>query len=150
MSDPPSLSPKAATHNQEPTSRRQPQQSPDVHRAPSSAGRIPVGGRALVNPGSHKSHSNAASERSNTQRPSYLPQPFRGGPACRTIQPIQIHQNSGIPFGHVPAYLPGSASLVEQLDQRILIVLRDGKHLIGVSDNPCASMDNELFVFFFF
>lgn len=128
MSDPPSHSPKAAIHNQEPTtSRRQPQQSSDVHRAPSAAGRIPVGGRALVNPGSHKSHSNAASER--------RPQPFRGGPAGR-IQPIQIHQNSGIPFGHVPAYLPGSASLVEQLDQRILIVLRDGKHLIGVSDKP--------------
>jgi hypothetical protein len=27
----------------------------------------------------------------------------------------------------------GSASLVEELDQRLLIVLRDGKHLIGVS-----------------
>jgi hypothetical protein len=44
-----------------------------------------------------------------------------------------VHSGSGIPFGHVPAYLPGSASLVEDLDKRILIVLRDGKHLIGVS-----------------
>jgi U6 snRNA-associated Sm-like protein LSm1 len=39
---------------------------------------------------------------------------------------------SGIPYGHVPSYLPGSASLVEQLDQRLLVVLRDGRHLIGV------------------
>lgn len=45
--------------------------------------------------------------------------------------PMSVHSSSGVPFGHVPAYLPGSASLVEELDQRILIVLRDGKHLIG-------------------
>ena len=48
-------------------------------------------------------------------------------------QPLSVHSSSGVPFGHVPAYLPGSSSLVEELDQRILIVLRDGKHLIGVS-----------------
>ena len=40
---------------------------------------------------------------------------------------------SGIPLGSVPAFLPGSASLVEQLDRRIMIVLRDGRHLVGVS-----------------
>lgn len=28
-------------------------------------------------------------------------------------------------------YLPGAASLLEQLDKRILIVLRDGRHLVG-------------------
>lgn len=28
-------------------------------------------------------------------------------------------------------YLPGAASLLEQLDKRVLIVLRDGRHLIG-------------------
>lgn len=28
-------------------------------------------------------------------------------------------------------YLPGAASLLEQLDKRIMIILRDGKHLIG-------------------
>jgi U6 snRNA-associated Sm-like protein LSm1 len=39
---------------------------------------------------------------------------------------------SGVPFGHLPAFLPGSASLVEQLDRRIMIVLRDGRHLVGV------------------
>lgn len=43
-----------------------------------------------------------------------------------------LHQTSGIPYGHVPAYLPGSASLVEELDQRVLIVLRDGTHVVGV------------------
>ena len=48
-------------------------------------------------------------------------------------QPQAIHTQSGLPFGHVPAYLPGSSSLVEELDQRLLIILRDGKHLVGVS-----------------
>ncbi|ACI64572.1 predicted protein, partial [Thalassiosira pseudonana CCMP1335] len=28
-------------------------------------------------------------------------------------------------------FLPGSASIVEQLDQRMLVVLRDGRHLVG-------------------
>ena len=46
---------------------------------------------------------------------------------------LAINESSGVPFGHVPAYLPGSSSLVEELDKRVLIVLRDGKHLIGVS-----------------
>ena len=45
---------------------------------------------------------------------------------------VQIHPSSSIPHGFVPAYLPGSASLVEELDQRLLIVLRDGKHIVGV------------------
>ena len=40
--------------------------------------------------------------------------------------------NTGIPYGHVPGYLPGSSSLVEELDQRLLIVLRDGRHVLGV------------------
>lgn len=39
---------------------------------------------------------------------------------------------SGVPFGYIPAFLPGSASLVEQLDRRIMIVLRDGRHLVGI------------------
>ena len=29
------------------------------------------------------------------------------------------------------SYLPGAASLIEQLDKRIMIILRDGKHLVG-------------------
>jgi U6 snRNA-associated Sm-like protein LSm1 len=29
-------------------------------------------------------------------------------------------------------YYPGVASLVEELDKRILLVLRDGRHLVGV------------------
>jgi len=56
-----------------------------------------------------------------------------GGRSSPHQQPTPIHQQSGVPFGHVPAYLPGSASLVEELDQKLLIVLRDGKHLVGVS-----------------
>jgi U6 snRNA-associated Sm-like protein LSm1 len=46
---------------------------------------------------------------------------------------VSIAPTSGIPYGHVPAYLPGSSSLVEELDKRILMVLRDGRHLVGVS-----------------
>eukprot|EP00547_Thalassionema_nitzschioides_P014290 CAMPEP_0194235660 /NCGR_PEP_ID=MMETSP0158-20130606/3093_1 /TAXON_ID=33649 /ORGANISM="Thalassionema nitzschioides, Strain L26-B" /LENGTH=151 /DNA_ID=CAMNT_0038969185 /DNA_START=7 /DNA_END=462 /DNA_ORIENTATION=- len=38
---------------------------------------------------------------------------------------------SGVPYGYVPAYLPGSASLVEELDKQLMIVLRDGRHLVG-------------------
>jgi len=29
-------------------------------------------------------------------------------------------------------YLPGAASLIEQLDTKILIILRDKRHLIGI------------------
>lgn len=29
-------------------------------------------------------------------------------------------------------YLPGAASLLEQLDKRVMIILRDGKHLVGI------------------
>eukprot|EP00531_Pseudo-nitzschia_arenysensis_P008176 CAMPEP_0116139534 /NCGR_PEP_ID=MMETSP0329-20121206/13364_1 /TAXON_ID=697910 /ORGANISM="Pseudo-nitzschia arenysensis, Strain B593" /LENGTH=233 /DNA_ID=CAMNT_0003634585 /DNA_START=204 /DNA_END=905 /DNA_ORIENTATION=- len=50
----------------------------------------------------------------------------RGGP-----QQGKVSANTGIPFGHVPSYLPGSSSLVEELDTRIMIVLRDGRHLVG-------------------
>lgn len=31
----------------------------------------------------------------------------------------------------LPSYLPGAASLIEQLETRILVVLRDGRHLVG-------------------
>ena len=51
----------------------------------------------------------------------------------RGSEPGKVHTGSGVPFGYVPAYLPGSASLVEELNQRVMIVLRDGKHLVGVS-----------------
>ena len=29
-------------------------------------------------------------------------------------------------------YLPGAASLLEQLDKKIVIILRDGRHLVGI------------------
>ena len=45
---------------------------------------------------------------------------------------------SGVPYGYLPAFLPGSASLVEQLDRRLMIVLRDGRHLVGVSLRYCT------------
>mmetsp|Transcript_30494 Transcript_30494/g.57133 ORF Transcript_30494/g.57133 Transcript_30494/m.57133 type:complete len:219 (-) Transcript_30494:617-1273(-) len=51
----------------------------------------------------------------------------RGG-----VGPVSIAPSTGIPFGHVPAYLPGSSSLVEELESRVLVVLRDGRHLVGI------------------
>ena len=47
----------------------------------------------------------------------------RGPPQGRGVQVA--------PFGCLPPFLPGSASLVEQLDQRLMVVLRDGRHLVG-------------------
>ena len=67
-------------------------------------------------------HSDPRSHESNVGQA----QPRRGDPSSA------IHTQSGVPFGHVPAYLPGSASLVEELDKHLLIVLRDGKHIVGV------------------
>jgi hypothetical protein len=52
--------------------------------------------------------------------------------SSQTSIPQSTAPSSGIPYGYVPAYLPGSASLVEELDKELLIVLRDGRHLIGV------------------
>jgi len=63
--------------------------------------------------------------------------PGRGGRSNNPIVPSAspsspaVAPSSGIPYGYVPAFLPGSASLVEELDQRLLIVLRDGRHLVG-------------------
>ena len=63
--------------------------------------------------------------------PSSLPRTMA---SARSSQPA-VSSSSGLPYGYVPAYLPGSASLVEQLDQELLIVLRDGRHLVGVRAN---------------
>eukprot|EP00573_Skeletonema_grethae_P001011 CAMPEP_0201691800 /NCGR_PEP_ID=MMETSP0578-20130828/4859_1 /ASSEMBLY_ACC=CAM_ASM_000663 /TAXON_ID=267565 /ORGANISM="Skeletonema grethea, Strain CCMP 1804" /LENGTH=213 /DNA_ID=CAMNT_0048177063 /DNA_START=23 /DNA_END=664 /DNA_ORIENTATION=- len=38
---------------------------------------------------------------------------------------------TAVPYGHLPPFLPGASSLVEQLDQPMLVVLRDGRHLVG-------------------
>ena len=60
--------------------------------------------------------------------------PGRAGGNDRNSNVVnKIAPTTGVPFGHVPAYLPGSSSLVEELDKRIMIVLRDGRHLVGVS-----------------
>lgn len=53
------------------------------------------------------------------------------------VAPQQIHESSGLPHGHVPVYLPGSSSLVEELDKQVLVILRDGRHLVGVSSCIC-------------
>ncbi|KAL7534588.1 hypothetical protein ACHAXR_005972 [Thalassiosira sp. AJA248-18] len=45
--------------------------------------------------------------------------------------PINPEDPFDVPYGFLPAFLPGAASLVEQLDQRLLVILRDGRHLVG-------------------
>lgn len=60
--------------------------------------------------------------------PNYPQKDGRSGPSS---QPSKLPM-SGVPYGHLPAFLPGSASLVEQLDRRMMIVLRDGRHLVGI------------------
>lgn len=37
-------------------------------------------------------------------------------------------------------YLPGAAACLEQLDRTILLILRDGRHLIGLM-NKCQFVD---------
>ena len=44
----------------------------------------------------------------------------------------KINPGSGIPYSQVPAYLLGSESLIQQLDQHVLVLLRVGKNLIRV------------------
>lgn len=83
----------------------------------SRGGRTATGGRSIVNVNNHNNG------RGGNQQ--------RGGGRGRGGEAQKVSANSGVPFGHVPSYLPGSSSLVEELDQRIMIVLRDGRHLVG-------------------
>lgn len=46
--------------------------------------------------------------------------------------PPLLHPATAVPYGYLPAYLPGAASTVEQLDRRLLVILRDGRHLVGI------------------
>lgn len=89
-----------------------------------TSGRIPMGGRGLMYTPSSNNNNNTGGRGTNNMNSIESPQ-------LQQRIPIPIHSNSGVPYGHVPAYLPGSSSLVEELDQRILLVLRDGKHIIG-------------------
>ena len=73
------------------------------------------------------SHHGRTAQQQQQGRGSYGRGPFQRQTA------VMIAPTSGVPYGHVPAYLPGSSSLVEELDERLLIVLRDGRHLVGVS-----------------
>jgi len=43
-----------------------------------------------------------------------------------------MSQYSGDGFSHVWDFLPGTASLVEEVDKKLLVVLRDGRKLVGV------------------
>ncbi len=49
-------------------------------------------------------------------------------------QPTQpeLRPINEVPYGYLPAFLPGAASMVEQLDRKLLVILRDGRHLVGI------------------
>lgn len=70
----------------------------------------------------------------------------RTPPPTRSSPPLALNASSGIPYGYVPAYLPGSASLVEELDKELLVVLRDGRHLIGVRNSVGLHHAHNMFV----
>jgi len=94
------------------------------------------GGRGGGGGGRHHSNSQHHARASVSGR-GIVDQGPSGSGSQQSQQPQQtksteIAPSSGVPYGYVPAYLPGSASLVEQLDQRLLIVLRDGRHLVGI------------------
>ena len=76
----------------------------------------------------------------------------RTPPRTRSPPPVALNAASGIPYGYVPAYLPGSASLVEELDKELMVVLRDGRHLIGVRDSAwdCTTQTICLLIDFIF
>lgn len=84
-------------------------------------GRTPSGGRTIYN--ANNTGGGGGRGRGGRGR--------GGGPSSQGDGVQKLAPNTGIPFGHVPAYLPGSSSLVEELDQRIMVVLRDGRHLVG-------------------
>jgi hypothetical protein len=78
-------------------------------------------GRGRQNQRASHSNNGSSGRKSNTHTGGR-------GPNKKPAVPM-----SGVPYGYLPAFLPGSASLVEQLDRRLMIVLRDGRHLVGVS-----------------
>jgi hypothetical protein len=93
----------------------------------SGGGRSSTSGRSLVSTGRLRDGRGGRGTHHHQHASTYGHHPAQQ----RTV-PVTIHASSGVPFGHVPSYLPGSSSLVEELDRRVLLVLRDGKHLIGV------------------
>jgi U6 snRNA-associated Sm-like protein LSm1 len=65
--------------------------------------------------------------------PNYAsPRPDNGGIGIPPPQPRLPRPLNEVPYGCLPAYLPGAASMVEQLDRRLLVILRDGRHLVGI------------------
>ena len=95
-------------------------------------------------PGSVNSGGGRAGAGRTPPPPNYYAGRQASTPRGGRNAPMQLHEMSRVPHGHVPAYLPGSASLVEELDQRVLIVLRDGKHLVGVSSKICDPRERYL------
>lgn len=58
------------------------------------------------------------------------PMTMHGGPGMMPLGPAAMpaQQHSA---GQVFEFLPGVASLVEDLDKRVLVTLRDGRHFVG-------------------
>jgi len=83
--------------------------------------------------GSHGRQQNNRTPRSRASTPSrnHRNPHQQSSPHTQSNNKPSAMPMSGVPYGCLPAFLPGSASLVEQLDQRVMIVLRDGRHLVG-------------------
>jgi hypothetical protein len=113
-------------------------------RGGGGGGRTSTSGRSLVSTGRRDGRGGrgesqlAANAAARGSHHHHNASSYGHHPAQRAV-PVMIHSSSGVPFGHVPSYLPGSSSLVEALDRRVLLVLRDGKHLIGV--RICVTLD---------
>jgi len=83
--------------------------------------------------GSGAQRNNRSGERNSPNKPG--PRHYNNGQNfIANSRPNRQQQlpMSGVPYGYLPAFLPGSASLAEQLDRRVMIVLRDGRHLVGI------------------
>ena len=52
--------------------------------------------------------------------------------------------------GQVFEFLPGVASLVEDLDKRVLVTLRDGRHFVGEHRQPSHSVRSSTPILLFF
>ncbi|CAM9283755.1 unnamed protein product [Chrysoparadoxa australica] len=57
---------------------------------------------------------------------------MQGYPRGMPLGPGNGRGPRGPPRPPPPSFFPGAASMFEQLDKRLLVVLRDGRHLVGV------------------
>ena len=83
-------------------------------------GRYNGNGNAVGGRGSHGGGGRGRNHPHNAQTNN-------GNPHPHPIRPV-----NEVPYGYLPAFLPGASSMVEQLDRKLLVILRDGRHLVGI------------------